>query len=109
LLIDEKTPDVEEACQALKYALEIIEFESYVQQDSPNVYAHLFEPLYTSQEFINESRIEVKESGQSKTKLDYLYVWDNQLKWTNSPVQELFRALTLEIQNTFPDVIGQPV
>ena len=109
VIIDEKNPDVEEACQALKYAPEIIEFKSYVQEDNPQVYAHLFEPLVTSHQFINENRIEVKESGQGKANIDYHYIWDNQLKWINPPVQEIVRALTLEIQNAFPDVIGQPV
>ena len=46
VIIDEKTPEVDEACQALKYAPEIIEFKTFVSESTPGKYAHLFEPLY---------------------------------------------------------------
>jgi predicted transport protein len=46
VIIDQKTPDVEEACQALKYAPEIIEFKTFEQEHNPGNYAHLFDPLY---------------------------------------------------------------
>ena len=38
---------MEEACQALKYAPEIIEFKTFESENNPGKYAHLFEPLYT--------------------------------------------------------------
>jgi predicted transport protein len=45
VIIDEKTEDVEEACQALKYTPNIVEFRTFVDETNPNSYAHLFEPL----------------------------------------------------------------
>ncbi len=64
VIIDEKTADVEEACQALKYAPEIIEFKTFRQEDDFSKYAHLFEPLYkTSTEAKKEDpTIIVKDS-----------------------------------------------
>jgi hypothetical protein len=46
VIIDEKTAEVEEACQALKYSPQIIEFKTFVSENTPQTYAHLFEPLY---------------------------------------------------------------
>jgi len=49
IIIDEKTSDVEEACQVLKYETDIVEFKTFVREDAENVRAHLFEPLRTTE------------------------------------------------------------
>jgi predicted transport protein len=45
VVIDNKTPDVEEACGALKYKPDIVEFKTFVGENGSSVHAHLFEPL----------------------------------------------------------------
>lgn len=49
VIIDKKTLDVEEACLSLKYVPTIIEFKSFVREDDPKVFAHLFEPIVSDQ------------------------------------------------------------
>jgi hypothetical protein len=45
VIIDKVTLDLEEACQALRYTPDIIEFKSFVKEDGSKSFAHLFEPL----------------------------------------------------------------
>ena len=45
IIIDQKTPEVQEACRVLKYTTDIIEFKTYVRENAENVHAHLFDPL----------------------------------------------------------------
>jgi hypothetical protein len=47
IIINEKTIEIEEAVRVLKYDTRIIEFKTYVREDSENVRAHLFEPLFS--------------------------------------------------------------
>lgn len=54
VIIDEKTSDVEEACQALKYTPSIIEFKTFENIHNSGVYAHLFEPLNSDIDFGEE-------------------------------------------------------
>ncbi len=44
VVIDQKTPETEEACQSLNIE-HIVEFKTYVRENAPNVLAHIFEPL----------------------------------------------------------------
>lgn len=46
VIIDEITPELEEACHALKVTPDIVEFKTFVKADNPNSHAHLFEPFY---------------------------------------------------------------
>jgi hypothetical protein len=46
IMIDQKTSEVEEACQVLKYQTDIVEFRTFLREDAENVHAHLFEPIY---------------------------------------------------------------
>ena len=46
IIIDQKTPEVEEACQVLKYRTDIVEFKTFVRENAENIRAHLFEPLH---------------------------------------------------------------
>lgn len=48
VIIDEKTPEVFEACQALRYSPEIIEFKTFENEDNSGKYAHLFLPIYSA-------------------------------------------------------------
>jgi predicted transport protein len=45
IIIDQKTPEVEEACRALNYRTDIVEFKTYVRENAESVHAHLFDPL----------------------------------------------------------------
>jgi len=45
VIIDKVTLDLEEACQALRYTPEIIEFRSYIRESDSKSFAHFFEPL----------------------------------------------------------------
>ena len=40
-----KKLDIEEACQALKYTPNIVEFRTFIDENNPKNFAHLFEPL----------------------------------------------------------------
>jgi len=45
IIIDEKLPELDEACRVLKYHTFIVEFKTYAREDAENVRAHLFDPL----------------------------------------------------------------
>jgi hypothetical protein len=49
IIIDQKTPEVQEACQVLKYQTDIVEFKTYVRENAETVHIHSFEPLYAVQ------------------------------------------------------------
>jgi hypothetical protein len=46
IIIDQKTPEIEEACRVLKYQTDIVEFKTYVRENAETVHVHSFEPLY---------------------------------------------------------------
>jgi hypothetical protein len=70
VIIDRVTLDLEEACQALRYTPDIIEFKSFVREDGSKSYAHLFEPLSGIEEISRtDSKIELKESGRQNWEL----------------------------------------
>jgi hypothetical protein len=43
IIVDQRTPEIEEACKVLKYQPDIIEFKTFIREDAPNVHAHLFD------------------------------------------------------------------
>ncbi|MGB8781255.1 MAG: hypothetical protein WCD81_11495 [Candidatus Bathyarchaeia archaeon] len=45
IIIDQRTPEVQEACRVLKYPTHIIEFKTYVRENAETVHAYLFDPL----------------------------------------------------------------
>jgi hypothetical protein len=53
VVIDEKTLDLEDACNALKYEPDIVEFKTFVSAENPTIQAHLFEPIYSLEETID--------------------------------------------------------
>lgn len=48
IIIDKETDEVKDAVKALKKLghIELVEFQTFVRKDAPNVHAHLFEPIY---------------------------------------------------------------
>jgi hypothetical protein len=54
IVIDQKTPEIIDACRALKYQPHIIEFKTFIREDAANIHANLFEPLYEAEETIIE-------------------------------------------------------
>lgn len=104
VIIDEKTPDVEEACQALKYAPEIVEFRTFVAENKPGNYAHLFDPLNIANEETSQSKEAITKVSTTK-----ISGWEEWLAWTNEPTKVIVRELHLEISNLFPDLISKPL
>lgn len=49
IIIDQKTPEIQEACQVLRYQTDIVEFKTYVRENAETVHIHSFEPLYAVQ------------------------------------------------------------
>jgi len=66
IIIDEKTSEIEEACGVLKYRTDIVEFKTYVREDDPNSYAHLFEPLSQAEEIEKSKMFVTSEKTQEK-------------------------------------------
>jgi hypothetical protein len=60
IIIDEKLPELDEACRVLKYHTDIIEFKTYAREDAENVRIFQFEPLY-----VTEGGKRGKEGGTS--------------------------------------------
>jgi hypothetical protein len=50
IIIDEKTDELEEACNSLKYQPYIVEFKTFVREDNQNIRAHMFEPIHPIEE-----------------------------------------------------------
>ena len=87
VIIDKLTLDLEEACQALRYSPEIIEFKSFIKEDGSKSYAHLFEPLTKINETQNLESKEPKITGWQN--------WDMMLANVDEPI----RKTTMEIIN----------
>ncbi|MCK4436279.1 hypothetical protein KAU87_05645, partial [Candidatus Bathyarchaeota archaeon] len=45
VIIEEKTMETEEAIESIHPSPHVIEFKTYARKDSPDIHAHLFEPL----------------------------------------------------------------
>jgi hypothetical protein len=50
IIVEQKNPELEDACRALKYQPYIEEFKTFVREDAPNIRAHLFEPMYSAKD-----------------------------------------------------------
>ena len=48
IVIDQKTPELEEACGVLRYETDIIEFKTFAKENDPKTHAYLFETLAES-------------------------------------------------------------
>jgi predicted transport protein len=78
---------VEKASKSLKKLAdtEIIEFQTFVREDAPNVHAHLFEPLYVVEEISEKGTKEKKES------------WEKRLRWVDDNIKDIVNVLTNRI------------
>jgi hypothetical protein len=56
IIVDQKTSEIEEACRVLKYQPDIVEFQTFVREDAPDVHAYLFEPLHVTERVAEKSR-----------------------------------------------------
>ena len=71
IVIDQKTAELEEATQVLKYHTDIIEFKTYARENAENIRAHLFEPLYTYEEpQATTTKKPTLEMEKSETKIE---------------------------------------
>ena len=55
IVINEKTPELEEATKVLNYHTDIVEFKTYVRENADTVQAYLFEPLHSSVGFTSSN------------------------------------------------------
>jgi predicted transport protein len=86
IIIDEKTSEVEEACQVLKYKTDIVEFKTFVRENSPNIRAHLFEPLNFAQEILEKRDREIQGK---KSVPEHYRTWEKKLSWVDENVREI--------------------
>jgi predicted transport protein len=58
VIIEKKTGEVIEACKILMkdFNTHIMEFNTFIREDAPNVHAHLFEPLYVTEKVSEEGK-----------------------------------------------------
>lgn len=92
IIIDEKTSDVEEACQVLKYETDIVEFKTFVREGADNVRAHLFEPLRTAEK--------LKQGGKREERAptpEHYRNWEKKLAWVDENVRDIVEELTSRI------------
>jgi predicted transport protein len=82
IIIDQKTPEVQEACRVLKYQTDIIEFKTYVRENAETVHAYLFEPLSGITKPLQPRRPLARAN------------WEEKLSWCDEKVKEITRTLT---------------
>jgi predicted transport protein len=87
IIIDEKTSDVEEACQVLKYETDIVEFKTFVREGAENIRAHLFEPLRAAEKPKLGGKREVRRP-------EYYGSWEKKLAWVDENVRDIVEELT---------------
>ena len=97
LIIDEITPEVEKASKSLKKLAdtEIIEFQTFVREDAPNVRAHLFEPLYVIEKISGKVG---KEEGKRPLPEHYKS-WEKMLAWVDDSTRDLVKELTTQVSS----------
>jgi hypothetical protein len=66
VIIEEKTPEVVEACKILtrSYETKILEFQTFNRQDAPQIHAHLFDASYELEPARENSKIEKQTPPQ---------------------------------------------
>jgi predicted transport protein len=92
IIIDQKTSDVEEACQVLKYETNIVEFKTFVREGAENVRAHLFEPLHA----FEKPKPGRQREGRAPTPEHYR-IWEKKLAWVDENVRDIVKELTARI------------
>lgn len=94
LIIDEITPEVDQASKSLKKLanIEITEFKTFVREDAPNVRAHLFKPLYVLE------KITRKDGKKGKKEIpEYYKSWEKKLEWVQENINDVAKVLTNKI------------
>jgi predicted transport protein len=94
VIIDQKTPEVEEALQNLNPIPDIVEFKTYVRQEATNVRAHMFEPLYTVEKLAGKV---LGKSAEKKPVPEYYRIWEKKLEWVDENVREVTKALMNQV------------
>jgi len=89
IIIDEKTSEVEEACQVLKYETDIVEFRTFVREGAESVRAYLFEPLHA----VEKPKPSEKREGRRPTPEHYR-IWEKKLEWVDENVKDIVEELT---------------
>lgn len=95
LIFDEITPEVEKASKSLRRLAntEIIEFKTFIGDDSPNPHAHLITiPTQTKKEVIAE--IPTKKERETP---EYYKNWQSLFEWVDENVKEIVKELINEI------------
>lgn len=82
IVIDEKTPQVSEACGVLRWEMDIIEFKAFVKETDPRNHAYLFQTLAES--------IIVREKGAT---------WEQKLRSANLEIRMIIEELDKCIQS----------
>jgi hypothetical protein len=90
VIIDKVTLDLEEACQALRYTPEILEFKTFMKEDGSKSYAHLFEPLSKIEDNSKNDSKEPKESGWQN--------WELMVRDLDEPVRKATLGLIQKLK-----------
>ena len=99
IVIDQKTPEVQEACRVLKYPPDIIEFKTYARENAETVHAHIFEPL-------RPPKIMKEEKGKEYP--EYRTSWQSRLSWVTPETREIVHRLINAIESELPKTSHQP-
>jgi predicted transport protein len=94
VIIDRKTPEIEEALQNLSPTPSIVEFKTYARRDAPNVRAFVFEPLYGTEK--PTGKTQGKTEGK-KTMPEYYRIWQKKLEWVSENVRETTKSLIAQV------------
>jgi hypothetical protein len=105
LIIDEITPEVEQASKSLKKLAnaDVVQFKTYVKEDDPRSHAHLFEPI-RSAETIAMNRVETKEG---KRLPEHYENWEKMLAWVDTGTRDLVKLIDEKTKQSFRDVNGK--
>jgi predicted transport protein len=100
IVIDQKTEEVKEACQVLRYQTSIVEFKTFLREDAENVHAHLFRPLYAIEEIPEKG----KKERERRPLPEHYKSWKKMLQWVDESTQSLVEGLSTTIRNTLVNV-----
>jgi predicted transport protein len=95
VIIDAKTPEVDEALQNLYPIPSIVEFKTYVRRDAHNIRAHIFESIYAPGKPTGKTLGRLEEK---KPVPDYYKTWEKKLEWVDQNVRDVRKALTNRIE-----------
>jgi len=103
VFIDQKTTEVEEACQVLRCQTSIVEFKTFVSEDAETVHAHIFEPVDTSTARDVTTRVRA-EGIRRREAPPHLKNWQTMLAWVDVNTRNLVEMLSRSIVKRFDNV-----